>query len=288
MKNKVAAGVLSLIVGVFGVHRFYLGQVGLGFLYFFFFWFPLIWIIAFIDGIVFLTMSDDDFDFKYNRHLYQQNRSPRDVNININTNQRQRGAIRTDRYRPREQDSPRVSQNRDRIRNQQPRHQRPSSQRIRKNNPFKEEGTKRYRDYDFKGAIEYYQKSLKVQPQDPQIHFNLACLYSLMEDPSASYMHLSKAVEQGYMYFDKIKTHDHLAFLRTQPDFEQFVKNGYKLGPKPFVAPNAPLIETRKPDVLELTDDVIAKLERLADLKNKGILTEEEFQLQKKKIIRGR
>ena len=258
----------------------------------------LIWLIAFIDGIVFLTMSDDDFDFKYNKHLYQQSSRGRDINININTNQqRQRGAIRTDRYRPRQQqqDSPRMAQNRERTRNQQnnqyrnQQKNRQQQQRVRKSNPFKDEGTRRYRDYDFKGAIEYYQKSLKVQPNDPQIHFNIACLYSLMEDPQASYMHLSKAVEQGYMYFDKIKTHDHLAFLRTQSDFEQFVKNGYKLGGKrtPPPQPEIPLLEEKKPDVLELTDDVIAKLERLADLKKKGILTEEEFQIQKMKIMRG-
>jgi hypothetical protein len=37
---------------------------------------------------------------------------------------------------------------------------------------------------------------------------------------------------------------------------------------------------------MELTDDVVAKLERLASLKEKGILTEDEFQMQKAKLLR--
>ncbi|MFT6937629.1 MAG: hypothetical protein ACJA1N_001933, partial [Saprospiraceae bacterium] len=39
------------------------------------------------------------------------------------------------------------------------------------------------------------------------------------------------------------------------------------------------------PKTLELTNDVIEKLERLALLKDKGILTEDEFQMQKAKLL---
>lgn len=38
---------------------------------------------------------------------------------------------------------------------------------------------------------------------------------------------------------------------------------------------------------LSLADDVISKLERLATLKSQGILTEEEFLEQKRKILNG-
>ena len=77
--------------------------------------------------------------------------------------------------------------------------------------------------------------------------------------------------------YDKIKTHDHLAFLRTQIEFEQFVRNGYT-----FQA----ALAAKAPQPMELTDDVVAKLERLASLKEKGILTEDEFQMQKAKLLR--
>ncbi|MFK7948470.1 MAG: NINE protein [Saprospiraceae bacterium] len=266
MKSKVATGVLAFFVGVFGVHRFYLGEVGKGILYAIFFWFPLTWLIAFIDGIIFLTMDDDDFNYKYNPHLYRHRRQANNVNINVNT----QGQTSTNQNRRRD----------DVYQKQRPqRHRQQSSKRKveNKSNPFKVEGTKLYRDYDFRGAIQSYLKSLKIQAHDPQINFNLACLYSLEENTQAAFMHLQRAVEQGYSNFDKVRTHDHLAYLRTQPQFESFVKNGYALTRR---------LAEKTPKMMELTDDVIAKLERLANLREKGILTEEEFQMQKSKLLR--
>jgi TM2 domain-containing membrane protein YozV len=269
MKSKIAAGLLALFVGVFGVHRFYLGQVGKGILYAVFFWFPLTWLIAFIDGIVILTMDDEDFNIKYNPEMYR-GRS-HDVNININT-QGGRTSLNTNRNRDNVYEQQRPQRNRT---NATP--QRATS----KSNPYKSKGTELYRDFDFQGAIEAYLKSLQIQANDPQINFNLACLYSLEENGQASFMYLQKAVEQGYANYDKIRTHDHLAFLRTQPEFEAFVKNGYTFAQRQ--APQSLAAET--PKVLELTNDVIEKLERLALLKDKGILTEDEFQMQKMKLL---
>jgi len=71
-KEKIAAALLALFLGPFGVHRFYLGQVGRGIVYLIFFWFPLIWIISFIDFIIFISMPQDDFDRKYNTQLYER------------------------------------------------------------------------------------------------------------------------------------------------------------------------------------------------------------------------
>lgn len=66
MKNKMTAGLLALFVGGFGVHKFYLGQAGIGVVYLLFCWTGIPGIIAFIEGIILLTMSDDDFNAKYN------------------------------------------------------------------------------------------------------------------------------------------------------------------------------------------------------------------------------
>lgn len=266
MKSKVAAGILAFFVGVFGVHRFYLGEIGKGILYAVFFWFPLTWLVAIIDGIIFLTMNDDDFNYKYNPHLFRNRQQQHNVNINVNT----QGQTSVNRNRRRD----------DVYQQQRPqRHrQQPQKRKVGKiENPFKAEGTKLYRDYDFRGAINSYLKSLRIQSHDPQINFNLACLYSLEEDAQSAFMHLQRAVEQGYNNFEKIRTHDHLAYLRTQPQFESFVKNGYSLTQR---------LAAKTPKAMELTDDVIAKLERLANLKAKGILTEEEFQMQKAKLLR--
>ena len=66
-KSKTVAALLAFLVGGFGIHHFYLGNTLLGVLYLFFFWTFIPAICAFIDAIVFLTMSDDAFDARFNR-----------------------------------------------------------------------------------------------------------------------------------------------------------------------------------------------------------------------------
>ena len=66
MKTKTTSAIFAFFFGGIGVHRFYLGQVGLGFLYLLFCWTFIPYFIAVIDGIIFLTMDDDSFNRKYN------------------------------------------------------------------------------------------------------------------------------------------------------------------------------------------------------------------------------
>ncbi len=67
MKEKVTAAILAFVLGGFGIHRFYLGQTALGFLYLLFFWTFIPAIAAFIDFIIFLTESEESFNAKYNK-----------------------------------------------------------------------------------------------------------------------------------------------------------------------------------------------------------------------------
>lgn len=55
----------ALFLGGFGIHKFYLGRIGAGVLYLLFFWTFIPSIIALIEGIVYLCMSDDRFHEKY-------------------------------------------------------------------------------------------------------------------------------------------------------------------------------------------------------------------------------
>ncbi|MFX4814262.1 TM2 domain-containing protein [Acinetobacter baumannii] len=64
-KSKVAAGVFALLLGGFGAHKFYLGKVGQGLLYLIFCWTFIPALIAFIEGILYLCSSDEDFAKKY-------------------------------------------------------------------------------------------------------------------------------------------------------------------------------------------------------------------------------
>jgi TM2 domain-containing membrane protein YozV len=58
-KDKTVAVLLAFFFGGFGVHRFYLGQTGTGILFLLFFWTFIPAIIAIIDIVKYLTMSDE-------------------------------------------------------------------------------------------------------------------------------------------------------------------------------------------------------------------------------------
>ncbi len=281
MKNKVTAGLLAFFLGIFGVHRFYLGQVGKGIVYLLFCWTPIIWIISMIDFIVFLAMGEKSFNYKYNpefiHQLYPAHAAGPTVVINQHgTHTYQQTAVPQPQpvYQPAPSAQSRREQEYQRRQAEQAR--RPQKKARPKVDPFQEEGDDKYREYDFDGAIRAYLRSLNVKSVNPKVHFRLACLYSLMEQTESSFFHLEKAVEQGFYNFEAITTHDHLAFLRSQqPVFDEFVANGYKV-----LSSQDPPEET-----LELSEDIISKLERLAKMKEVGLLTAEEFEQQKVKLL---
>lgn len=144
-------------------------------------------------------------------------------------------------------------------------------------NPYKNSGVKKYKEYDYEGAIDDFKKALEIDPKDIPTLFNIACAYSLTEDKEKAFYYLDKAVENGFKNFDKIQTHDAFAFIRIQDEFEQFSKNGYRLTDNQ----KASKVDEETPN-----SDLLEKLKTLADLRDSGILTEEEFLMQKEKLLR--
>ena len=144
-----------------------------------------------------------------------------------------------------------------------------------KDNPYKKSGMEKYKEYDYNGAIEDFEKSLAVDDSDVATHFNIACAYSIMENKEKAFYHLSKAVELGFRDFEKIKTHDALAYLRIQDEFETFVQNNYKLKAG----------SSAQQEKVTEHGDLLEQLNKLAELREKGLLTEEEFVLQKRKLL---
>lgn len=65
IKSKVVAGVLALFLGGFGAHKFYLGKTGLGILYLCFCWTYIPALVSFVEGIIYLCSSDENFSRKY-------------------------------------------------------------------------------------------------------------------------------------------------------------------------------------------------------------------------------
>jgi tetratricopeptide (TPR) repeat protein len=211
--------------------------------------FGISFILGLIDAIVFLSMDEKDFNRKYNSeekiYARQQYGPPH-----------KRGST-------------------------------PNAQRSKQadfQNQYKVNGIKKYKEFDLEGAIEDFKKGLEIYPRDISLHFNLACAYSLTEQVDKAYDHLDKAVSLGFNDFEKIKTHDDLAYVRIQDRFDEFRKNGFRLVVTDD--PDVPsLPQTRKEAVVQ--DDVLlAQLKGLAELRDRGLLSEKEFMIEKKKLTR--
>ncbi len=260
MRKKNIAGFFALFFGMLGLHRFYLGQRSRGIFYFVATVFtfiisieehaPVVMImgaIAFVDAMVLLSMPTEEFDEKYNSRAYSRQTRPE--------------------MQPRQM---------------QERRPRKAPRQLPVASPFKAEGIQKYKDYDYEGAIEAFKKSLGEQFADPATHFNIACCYSLTERPDPAFFHLTKAVHFGFVDFDKIEKHEALAYLRTLPEFDDFVKSGYqRMAALP--AAQDDLLATAPHQRQE--EMLLDQIKRLGELRNKGILTEEEFVMQTKKVL---
>jgi TM2 domain-containing membrane protein YozV len=65
-KDKLVAGLLGIFLGGLGVHKFYLGKIGLGVVYILLCWTMIPALVGFIEGIIYLASSEENFDAKYN------------------------------------------------------------------------------------------------------------------------------------------------------------------------------------------------------------------------------
>lgn len=316
MKDKNIAAVLAFFLGTFGVHRFYLGQTWLGVLYCIFAMTGISAILGFIDAVAFFAMSEERFDVKYNWKELYADRYAREGSYRSNMSEYERRRVvkegrRQDRFeqqrksrerdienwqrrhRHREQEEEKVRKEQERTENRMRRRA-----QIEKVTLLKTQGVERFKDYDYEGAIESFNKILEIDDKDVATHFNLACTHSLNEDVNEAFYHLDQAVVNGFDDFNKIKTHDALAFLRIQPAYEAFEDNKFRLlssteapveipiqEEKPIVK-NEPLeLGSPQPDLLQTQPDLLDQLQKLGELKEKGVLTEEEFRKEKRKLL---
>lgn len=239
MKQKQVAGLLAITLGIFGTHRFYLGQRFLGVVYFLLFWGglaatiedgnPIIMLlpvfISLVDCAVFFAMPGRDFDNRYNRHVVdtQESYAP---SIDLPNQSRKSFAA------------------------------------------WKAEGIRHFRAHHFEDAAEAFLHALKMSPKDPAICFNLACCYSMLQQSQEGFHYLNTALDYGFEDIDKIQNHPALAFLRQHPEFP--------LQDTAQQKPATPVIEEEP----EKPEPIL----QLEELKNRGILTEAEFQTQLEKM----
>jgi len=138
-------------------------------------------------------------------------------------------------------------------------------------NTFVKSGKAKFLSYDYDGAIVDFSKALDLNPREIAAHFNIACAYSLNENVEKALYHIDKAILYGFDDFEKLKNHDALAFIRVQPAYLNFAKNGFRL------SSNEQTFTSNKN---------AENIEKLEELRLRGLLTEEEFTIQKMKISR--
>ncbi|MBB4080111.1 tetratricopeptide (TPR) repeat protein [Lewinella aquimaris] len=311
MKDKTIAAILAFFGGIIGLQRFYLGQKGMGMAQVFFFvlalsagpspftvmLISLALIFGIIDAISFLSMDPREFDLKYNESLaptsasgnhrgnrqpYQKQRSMTDRERRFQERQRQRA----------EQERERERRDRERF-NQQPVEQPARAAKSVRRDPGRsdrETGVRHFREYEYEEAIAAFQRALEKNPRDVASHFNIACAYSVEEEADRAFYHLDRAVALGFDDFDRIRTHDSLAYLRIQRAFPDFANNQFRLStPEPVRISNEedPLVAAPEQPANNgpVHDELLEQLQRLATLREKGLLTEVEFTTQKRRLL---
>jgi TM2 domain-containing membrane protein YozV len=221
MKKKFIAVLLAIFAGGFGVHKFYLRQpeIGIAYIALFiwlgsFFGFPISTFLGWYDAYRLMTMDAMEFDRRYNSFYFRDRFGRR-----LERAKRKSGKIRG-RYIMLEDEATNLN-------NAKEEYLKPFN-RMREVEQFKREGIKKFKDYDTRGAIENFNKALEISPDDKSLHFNIACAYSLEEQSYLAFYHLDKAVSFGFSDFEKIMTHEALAYIRVMPEFELFQKNKFR------------------------------------------------------------
>lgn len=64
-KSRTIAVVLALVLGGLGFHKFYMGRIGMGVLYFLFCWTGLPTLVGIIEGVRYIMMDDVEFERRY-------------------------------------------------------------------------------------------------------------------------------------------------------------------------------------------------------------------------------
>jgi len=295
MRNKTLAAIFALFLGNFGIHRFYLGQVGLGIFYLIFFWTTIPFFLGIIDALVFFGMSKEEFDFRYNKSKYHNTVYP---------DQRERRSRAPQRNVPPVQKQTEIDQQSRRSRTtvQPTRRSVPANRSTTRasNSEFKKSGIKKFKEFDYDGAIEDFNKALQINNRDIAIHFNLACAYSLTEQKKKAFIHIHQAVVLGFNDFERIHTHESLAFLRIQPEYLAFKETDYKVLPESLIreedqdeleeAPSTPngTTDQQKTEAPMLNpapdNNLLEEIERLDTLRDLGVLNDEEYLEQKAKL----
>ena len=80
----------------------------------------------------------------------------------------------------------------------------------------------------YKEGLKIDQRLAKLKPDDPLVHYNLACSYSLLKMSDSCLMALEKTIHLGYREFDFMEEDPDLEFIRKDPRYKKLVSRHAK------------------------------------------------------------
>jgi tetratricopeptide (TPR) repeat protein len=81
--------------------------------------------------------------------------------------------------------------------------------------------------YSMKGqyddALQYLRKELNLKPDNPEIYYNIACIYSKQKNVPMSLSYLEQAVQKGFRNRDLLNSDHDLDNVRNEPSFQKLI-----------------------------------------------------------------
>ncbi|MDH3244109.1 MAG: NINE protein [Saprospiraceae bacterium] len=252
-RSKWLAGTLALLFGVLGVHRFYLGKRLQGILYLFSAFVGLMMTvegefpgIAVVGVVAFI---DSLVLYFMPQHEFDRKYNAGRVASTVPT--------------------PLPKREKKKRRRRQTKQFGPIKKALRL-----------YDQGKFREAVQAFDRILENEPDNIIAHFYLACCFSIFRDKQDAFFHLSQSVSLGFDDFERIEDEEALSFLRAQPEYNSYRANGYRL---------VESLPPPQPDLLDATDrfnpDVLVKIEILGDRMERGELSREQFEIEKRKLL---
>ena len=141
----------------------------------------------------------------------------------------------------------------------------------------------RYEEYDFRAAADLYEEALELDLADGENRVLAARCYSLLEEAGPAYRHLRRAVQLRASNLELVADDAGFAWLRTREDFPERRRAGFA---EVAVAPPGGRAEQDPPALPPRVGDVLDRLEQLGRLRSRGLLDDEEFAREKRRLLR--
>lgn len=94
MKSRTTAAILAIFLGGLGIHKFYMGKA-IGLVYLLFCWTYIPAIIALVEGILYFSATDNEFQVKYiGKSVERKETMEQSCNISSNNGERSYSSIK--------------------------------------------------------------------------------------------------------------------------------------------------------------------------------------------------